>query len=109
MSEATNHRTSNGAETSETVTSSMFLGVVTVGERGQVVIPAEARREFDIHAGDKLLVVRHPYKAGVMLFKADVLETMMREIMDEIHSVRSQLDEPSSDGESEPNQSGSEG
>ena len=33
-----------------------FYGSVTVSERGQVVIPVQARRDFDIKTGDKLLV-----------------------------------------------------
>lgn len=33
-----------------------FLGAVTVGERGQVVIPAEIRRSFKVKSGDKLVV-----------------------------------------------------
>jgi AbrB family looped-hinge helix DNA binding protein len=31
-------------------------GAVTVGERGQIVIPAEIRKLFKIKAGDKLIV-----------------------------------------------------
>ena len=34
-----------------------FYGTVTVSERGQIVIPASARRDFGINTGDKLLVV----------------------------------------------------
>ena len=34
-----------------------FFGSVTVGERGQIVIPKEAREVFRINAGDKLLVL----------------------------------------------------
>lgn len=34
-----------------------FYGSVTVGERGQVVIPAQARRDHGIGAGDKLIVL----------------------------------------------------
>ena len=33
-----------------------FYGAVTLGERGQVVIPAEARRNLEIVPGTKLLV-----------------------------------------------------
>jgi AbrB family looped-hinge helix DNA binding protein len=33
-----------------------FYGSVTVSERGQIVIPAGARRDFNIDTGDKLLV-----------------------------------------------------
>ena len=33
-----------------------FYGSVTVSERGQIVIPVEARKDFNIRTGDKLLV-----------------------------------------------------
>ena len=34
-----------------------FFGSVVVGERGQIVIPKEARIVFNINAGDKLLIL----------------------------------------------------
>jgi len=37
-----------------------FFGSVTVGERGQVVIPAEVRKSFKIKSGDKLIVLAKP-------------------------------------------------
>ena len=33
-----------------------FYGSVTVSERGQIAIPADARKDFGIKPGDKLLV-----------------------------------------------------
>ena len=33
-----------------------IFGAVTVGERGQIVIPSEIRAKFGIKAGDKLVV-----------------------------------------------------
>jgi AbrB family looped-hinge helix DNA binding protein len=51
-----------------------FVGSVTVGERGQVVIPAEARESLGIHAGDKLVVLRHPLGHGVTFVKPGMLE-----------------------------------
>ncbi|MCQ4022745.1 MULTISPECIES: helix-turn-helix domain-containing protein [unclassified Ruminococcus] len=33
------------------------FGAVTVGERGQIVIPIKAREVFDIKAGDKILIL----------------------------------------------------
>lgn len=60
-----------------------FFGTSTVGERGQVVIPAEAREEFNIQPGDKLMVMRHPVHAGVMLFKID----SAREFLDEFQKT----------------------
>jgi AbrB family looped-hinge helix DNA binding protein len=34
-----------------------FYGSITVSDRGQIVIPAEARRDFGIEVGEKLLVL----------------------------------------------------
>ncbi len=34
-----------------------FYGAITVSERGQIVIPADARRDFNIQVGDKLIVL----------------------------------------------------
>jgi len=35
-------------------------GTVTVGERGQVVIPAKLRKSYKLKAGDQLLVIAGP-------------------------------------------------
>lgn len=56
-----------------------FFGSVTVGDRGQIVIPSEARHELDIKPGDKLLVMRHPIHQGLMVFKIEAA----REFLDE--------------------------
>ena len=34
-----------------------MFGLVTVGDKGQIVIPAKARKLFDISAGDQLIIV----------------------------------------------------
>ena len=34
-----------------------MFGMVTVGDKGQIVIPAKARKIFDIHPGDNLIVL----------------------------------------------------
>lgn len=56
---------------------STFLGASTVGERGQVVIPAEARRELAIATGDKILFFGHPKQAGLFLFKAEMINDLV--------------------------------
>ena len=48
-----------------------FYGSVTVGERGQIVIPSDARAEMGIQQGDKLLIMKHPAHHGLMVFKID--------------------------------------
>jgi AbrB family looped-hinge helix DNA binding protein len=44
-----------------------FYGSATIGERGQIVIPAEARKDCEIHTGDKLLVFRHPMHPKMLI------------------------------------------
>ena len=52
---------------------SFLYRIAKVGERGQIVIPAEARRKLNIRPGDKLLVLGHPSVAGILLCKIDAL------------------------------------
>ncbi|UTR13994.1 helix-turn-helix transcriptional regulator [Salipaludibacillus sp. LMS25] len=48
-----------------------FFGVVKVGERGQIVIPKQARDLYHIHAGDKLVVLGEDATKGMALLKSD--------------------------------------
>lgn len=54
----------------------MFAGAVTLGERGQVVIPAKAREQMGLQPGDKLLAFCHPARQMVCLCKLTMLERM---------------------------------
>jgi len=53
-----------------------FYGSITVSERGQIVIPAEARRDFGIEVGDKLLVFGD-LEHGLALAKASAVFAKM--------------------------------
>jgi AbrB family looped-hinge helix DNA binding protein len=53
-----------------------FYGSVTVSERGQVVIPAEAREDFNIKTGDKLLVLADLEK-GIVFTKSNFVLAML--------------------------------
>jgi AbrB family looped-hinge helix DNA binding protein len=53
-----------------------FYGSVTVSERGQVVIPAEAREDFNIKTGDKLLVLADLEK-GLVFTKSNFVLAML--------------------------------
>jgi len=62
-----------------------FVGAVTVGERGQVVIPAEAREALGIEAGDKLLAISPPHGHMIILTKVSDLEdaaNSMQQVID---------------------------
>jgi AbrB family looped-hinge helix DNA binding protein len=47
-----------------------IFGVVTVGEKGQIVIPTKARKTFSIAAGDQLVVLGDEAQ-GLALLKSD--------------------------------------
>jgi len=53
------------------------LGSTTVGPRGQVVIPVNARKEMGIDAGTTLLVFKAFHGQGLVLLKVDAIEQMM--------------------------------
>ena len=55
-------------------------GVVTLGDRGQIVIPKTARDHLGMCAGDRLIVASD--EVGVALLPADYFESKMRELED---------------------------
>lgn len=57
-----------------------YIGVCKVGEKGQIVIPKEARQMFDINPGDSVLVLCDKNK-GMAIVKADVVEDLTDKIL----------------------------
>ena len=49
-----------------------IFGVVTVGDKGQIVIPAKARKIFDISPGDQLVVLGDE-RQGLAILKSEML------------------------------------
>ena len=47
-----------------------LFGLVTVGDKGQIVIPAKARKMFDISSGDQLVVLGDEGQ-GIAVVKAE--------------------------------------
>ena len=52
-----------------------FVGISKVGEKGQIVIPKEARDMFDIKPGDSMIVLCDKTR-GMALLKADTIEDL---------------------------------
>ena len=50
-----------------------FFGSVLVGERGQIVIPKEARDKFNINAGDKLLLLGDEDRGIAIVHERDLI------------------------------------
>ena len=58
-----------------------LYGTVKVGDRGQVVIPVEARKELDIKPGDLLFVIAGRNRKGIAMVKADTVREFAEKIM----------------------------
>ena len=57
-----------------------FVGIAKVGERGQIVIPKEARSMFNIQPGDSVVILCDKQK-GMAVLKSDVLEDTIDKII----------------------------
>ncbi|MBQ9543607.1 MAG: AbrB/MazE/SpoVT family DNA-binding domain-containing protein [Clostridia bacterium] len=53
-----------------------FIASVRVGPKGQITIPAEGRKMFDIKEGDTLMVLGDRER-GIALLKSDLFYTLM--------------------------------
>jgi AbrB family looped-hinge helix DNA binding protein len=60
-----------------------MYGTTTVGARGQVVIPAQARKDLKLKPGDQLVAMGKLDKV-VAFMKADQIESLVALIMDQI-------------------------
>lgn len=57
-----------------------YMWTVTVGEKGQIVIPKQAREVFDINPGDSL-VLMGDVKRGLAIPPKSMFATIMRTIL----------------------------
>lgn len=63
-----------------------MFGTVKVGERGQIVIPKEARELFDIRPGDNLLLLGDEEK-GIAIVKEDLMKKFALRILESMDSI----------------------
>ncbi len=56
-----------------------IFGTARVGEKGQIVIPKEARQIFGVQPGDTLLILGDE-ETGIIVTKPDVLREAANEI-----------------------------
>lgn len=59
-----------------------FYGVVTVGSRGQIVIPAKAREKLQILEGDKIVVLRGPREGSLIIFKIGSIDIFKEKVQE---------------------------
>jgi AbrB family looped-hinge helix DNA binding protein len=57
-----------------------IFGVVKVGDKGQIVIPRDARKLYDIKPGDAMLVLGD--QRGIALLKTEVFQAVIDQAME---------------------------
>lgn len=64
-----------------------LFGTATVGTKGQVVIPAEAREELNIQPGDRLYVVGVG-KGTIGFLKEEVLDHIVQRMSTQVEDLK---------------------
>lgn len=65
-----------------------LYGTATVGTKGQVVIPANAREDLGINPGDRLYVVAAPGGKALGLLKEEALEEFVQHLSEQIENLK---------------------
>lgn len=69
-----------------------LYGTATIGSKGQIVIPSEARDELDLKTGDKLYIAGSPSKKVLFCLKEDQLQQFIEHITADMENAKSLLE-----------------
>ena len=69
-----------------------IYGTVKVGDKGQIVIPVEARKELGIKPGDLLFVMAGRNRRGIAMVKADAMKELAEKIMQGLEGAEEQTE-----------------
>lgn len=65
-----------------------ILGTATLNEKGQLVIPVEARNSLDLKAGSKVVIMSSPHKPALVIIKAEEVEAMVKGLADALNESK---------------------
>ena len=65
-----------------------FYGSTTIGERGQIVVPADARHDLNMNPGTKIMVFGDPSGKGLMVMKAESVAEILARASDILNGYR---------------------
>jgi AbrB family looped-hinge helix DNA binding protein len=63
-----------------------ILGTATLNEKGQLVIPVDARHQLGLTAGSRVVIMGRPEKPGLVLLKAEDVEAMVQKLADALQT-----------------------
>lgn len=62
-----------------------ILGTATLNDKGQLVIPVEARNNLGLTSGSKVVIMGVASKPVLMLIKAEEVELMVKDMTDALN------------------------
>lgn len=66
-----------------------IFGTVTMGERGQIVIPKKARDVFQIKSGDSLMILGDEAQGGIGILKTELFTRIIETFVNGLHPATS--------------------
>ena len=63
-----------------------ILGTATLNEKGQLVIPKEAREKLSLKPGSRLVIMASPYRPALVIMKSEEVEVILKDIVEAINT-----------------------
>lgn len=63
-----------------------ILGTASLNDKGQLVIPVEARHQLGLAPGSRVVIMSSTHKPALILFKAEDVEAMVKNLTDALGS-----------------------
>jgi len=64
-----------------------ILGTATLNEKGQLVIPVEARNQLGLSPGSRVVIMSNPHRPSLTLLKSEDVEAMVKDLTDALGST----------------------
>lgn len=75
-----------------------LYGTATVGTKGQIVIPADAREELGLAPGDRLYIAGSPDKKVLFCVKEEQLQHFINRLTDDMENARNLIQKLKNEG-----------
>jgi len=68
-----------------------MFGTTTIGEKGQLVIPVEARKELGLEPGSRVVIMGAPRGKALIVMPAESVEQMMQKMTERLGMMQERL------------------
>lgn len=75
-----------------------LYGTATVGSKGQIVIPADAREELNLKPGDKLYIAGSPEKSVLFCLKEEQLQHLIEKLTGDVENAKTLIEKLKKEG-----------